>query len=356
MADADAQELAGAPSTAARAAAWPERAGRSLELAFLVVALALLAFSHRAPATRTLSLLFASIVLEALPFMLVGALVGGLVEVFVSRERMAALLPGRTWPAVLLAAGLGLVLPVCECAVVPVVRRLARKGLPLPVAVAYLLGTPVANPIVALSTAVAYQLDWRVVLARTLLGYGIAVSVALAAWRLFRGREVFHPSVAAHGEGGHPGGCCHAGGAAGRPTRWGRLGEALRHAGDDFVGVGKYFVVGAFVAAAAQTFVDRSLLTQVASQPVLAIVLMMGLAVALNLCSEADAFVASSFRGLVPLSAQLAFLLLGPILDLKLLLMYQTLFRRRVILALAVSMLLAVLGVALGLHASGGFP
>jgi uncharacterized protein len=356
LADADVQELPGAPSPATGAAPFAERAGRSLELAFLLVALALLVFSHRAPATRTLSLLFASIVLEALPFMLVGALVGGLVETFVRRERVVALLPGRTWPAVLVAAGLGLALPVCECAVVPVVRRLARKGLPLPVAVAYLLGAPVANPIVALSTAVAYQLDWRVVLARTLLGYGIAVAVGLAAGRLFRGREAFHPSIAAHEAGGHPGGCCHTPGAGEHPTRWGRLGEALRHAGDDFVGVGKYFVVGAFVAAAAQTFVDRSLLAQVASQPVLAIVLMMGLAVALNLCSEADAFVASSFRGLVPLSAQLAFLLLGPILDLKLLLMYQTLFRRRVILALAAGMVLAVLGVALALHASGGFP
>lgn len=341
-----------------------DRATHLLSAAFLVVSLGVLALWHGTVATRTLSLLFASIVLEALPFMLLGALVGGLVEVFVSRERMAALLPRRTWVAVLLAAGMGVILPVCECAVVPVVRRLARKGLPMPVVVAYLLGTPIANPIVAASTAVAYQLDWLVIGARFLLGYGIAVVVALGMWRLFRGREVFDASVAAgddHADRCAEGdGCAHAdqapADAVEPPGFWGRMGRALRHASDDFLSVGQFFVIGAFVAAVAQTFVDHSILSQVTSRPVIAILVMMALAVALNLCSEADAFVASSFRGLVPLSAQMAFLLLGPILDLKLLLMYQTLFRRRVIAALAGAMVVAVLVAALALHASGRFP
>ena len=85
-----------------------------------------------------------------------GALVGGLIEVFVSRTALTRWLPRRTWQAVLLAAGMGLVLPVCECAVIPVTRRLIGKGVPFAVALAYLLAGPIVNPLVAASTAVAY--------------------------------------------------------------------------------------------------------------------------------------------------------------------------------------------------------
>ena len=347
-----------------RAEGWRSHA---VEVLFLVLALATLAFGQRAPAVRTLSLLFSSIILEALPFMLLGALVGGLVETFVSRERMTSLLPRREWLAVLVAAGLGMVFPVCECAVVPVVRRLARKGLPVPAVVAYLLGAPIANPIVAASTAVAYRFDWLVVGSRFVVGYGIAVTIGFLTGRLFRERAVFvealqvaqpHEPCGCSGDRGH--GCDHAQPDAeehghGARRFVGRLGESLRHAADDFIGVGHYFVIGAFVAALAQTFIDRNVFLRVTHQPVTAILLMMVLAVAINLCSEADAFVASSFRGLMPTSAQMAFLLLGPILDLKLLLMYQTLFRRRVIVTLAGIMVVVVLVAALGLHFSGRF-
>ncbi len=337
-----------------------EQQSHLLEVGFLVLAVAVLVLGRRSPAVRTLSLLFSSIVLEALPFMLLGALAGGLVETFVSRERMISLLPRRQWLAVLAAASLGVFFPVCECAVVPVVRRLARKGLPVPAVIAYLLGAPIANPIVAASTAVAYRFDWRIVVSRLALGYAIAVAIGLGAGRLFRGRAVFVEGLH-EGEDGAASCDCAYGEETSEPGAPGiggfgtRLGEAFRHAADDFLGVGHYFVMGAFVAALAQTFIDRGGFLRVAGQPVSAIVLMMALAVAINLCSEADAFVASSFSGLVPVSAQMAFLLLGPILDLKLLLMYQTLFRRRVIAILAGCMVVAVLAAALALHASGRF-
>jgi len=342
------------PETLSPRATWRSHL---LEVGFLVFAVAVLVVGRRSPAVRTLSLLFSSIVLEALPFMLLGAFAGGLVETFVSRERMISLLPRRQWLSVLAAASLGVVFPVCECAVVPVVRRLARKGLPVPAVIAYLLGAPIANPIVAASTAVAYRLDLRVVASRLAAGYAIAVGVGLAAGRLFRDRSVLVDGLQdLREENAESCGCAHGEPGTSSIGRFGaRFGEALRHAADDLLGVGHYFVMGAFVAALAQTFIDRNAFLEVAGQPVAAILLMMALAVAINLCSEADAFVASSFRGLVPLSAQMAFLLLGPILDLKLLLMYQTLFRRRVIAVLAGFMVLAVLAAALAFHASGRF-
>ena len=326
-------------------------AGFWLEAFFLAVAFCFLLAGDSTP-IKTLSLVFVSIVLEAIPFMLLGSIIGGFIEVFISRDRMTSLLPKKGWHAACLAAGMGIIFPVCECAVVPVVRRLARKGLPASAAIAYLLGGPIVNPIVAMSTALAYKLDWTVVALRMIFGYVIAVSVALIIGRLFARQQVFYAGLTnEHAAGDHE--CSHEHHASEEDTHetascgcgsthhhehthvMGKILAAFRHAADDFLSVGHYLIIGAFIAALAQTFIDRKYFLLVSSTPVIPSVLMMFLAILLNLCSEADAFIAASFRNLLPLPAQLAFLLIGPMFDIKLLLMYQKLFQRRVIIALA---------------------
>ncbi len=297
---------------------------------------------------NALATIFASIVLEALPFMLFGAFVGGLIEAFVSRERMASLLPRAPLATICIAAAMGLVFPVCECAVVPVVRRLLGKGLPFSAAVAYLLAGPIVNPIVAASTLLAYGFDWEIAGLRLSFGYVIAVAVAAILGRLFPGRSALRegldslpvPACSCGCEGISLKPFSQVTDAVSTPSAGTRLRHALRHGAADFLGVGHYLIIGAFVAALAQTFVDRSMLLDMLEMPFISVLLMSGLAVALNLCSEADAFIASSFRGLVPLPGQMAFMLTGPMFDLKLLLMYQIIFRKRAILALSVLILL----------------
>lgn len=352
------------------------------ETIFLVATITLFFAGQAMESMRTLSLIFASIVLEAVPFMLLGAVVGGLLETFVSRERITSFLPRKRWKTVLIAAGLGVIFPVCECAIVPIVRRLSRKGLPMAGAVAYLLGGPLANPIVAGSTLVAYKLEWPMMAARFIGGYLIAVAIGLAMDRIFRNRQAFIDDVAKPGaESGtcgcghehhdHDGENCHehehdhqtdqscaCGHHHAAPTGSGFAGKvrsALLHAADDFLGVGHYLVIGAFIAAIAQTYIDRTVFTQIFQIPILSILMMMALAILLNLCSEADAFIAASFRGIMPMSAQLAFLLTGPMFDLKLLLMYQGLFRKRAIAVLATLILVSVAIVSVVIHYSGFF-
>jgi hypothetical protein len=116
------------------------------------------------------------------------------------------------------------------------------------------------------------------------------------------------------------------------------LADAINHAGDDFLQVGQFLVIGAFIAAICQTVIPRHAFLAVAHAPAVAIMIMMGLAVALNLCSGADAFVASSFRSVLPLSAQMGFMVLGPMLDLKLSAMYLSFIKKRAFVALVVLM------------------
>ena len=122
-----------------------------------------------------------------------------------------------------------------------------------------------------------------------------------------------------------------------------KLGLAVSHAAEDFFDIGRFLIIGAFIAAVLQTLVPRHILTSMVGTPVLSILIMMIMAVVLNLCSEADAFVAASFRASrVPVSAQLAFMILGPMLDIKLVIMYLKVFRVRAIAALTALTFLAV--------------
>jgi uncharacterized protein len=330
-----------------------------LESVFVAGAILLLVLGGRSalrPMVGDLAISFVAIMAEALPFMLLGSVVGGLIEVFVPQEWVQRSFGTRTYAAVFIGAALGIPFPVCECAIVPVVRRLLYKGVPLSGALAFLLGGPIVNPIVAGSTWLAYRGDWDMVLVRMVCGYVIAVTVALLVHFRFRHGPVLvedPPSSDAQTCGcGH-----HEHDAHGATHAIARFWAAMQHACDDFFDVGRFLVIGAFVAAFCRTTIGVDMLQDLCATPGLAIVMMMGLAIALNLCSETDAFIAAGFRGAIPESAQMAFMVLGPMLDLKLILMYLTLFRKRVILILSCLTFSAVFAAMMLLHYSrGGLP
>jgi len=308
------------------------RIGLFAQLLFILFTLGLLVFFRDRAQFHTLGIIFVSIVLEALPFMLLGTLIGGFIEVFVSRETITRWLPEGRWWTVFVGAGIGIIFPVCECAIVPVVRRLLHKGVPLSAAIAFLLGGPIVNPLVAASTAVAYFADWSVVVQRMIFGYLIAVVIGLLMGLIFTRAKAVHGEVFSNLFHGNAASISNHGKS---PVLSEKVVLAVSHAAGDFFDIGRFLVIGAFIAAVLQTLIPRQIFAAVVSTPVLAILLMMIMAVALNLCSEADAFVAASFRSsLVPHSAQMAFMILGPMLDIKLILMYLKVFRIRAIAAL----------------------
>jgi len=254
----------------------------------LFAAVLLVVYHTADPETRAalagMFTIFVSIVLEALPFLLLGSLVGGFIEVFVSRERVANILSGRKTTAIFIAAAAGCVFPVCECAIVPVVRRLLRKGVPFPAAVAYLLAGPIVNPLVAASTAVAYKGDMTVVALRVGLGYAVAVTVALVLGRFFPGHDGVRPEVFKGEE--DEASCCHGSShSKTSPTPLGRLLEALTHGADDTLAVGRFLIIGALFAGVLRGLVAQdALMAGVAANPFTAVGVMMVLAVVLNLC------------------------------------------------------------------------
>jgi uncharacterized protein len=263
-------------------------------------------------------IVFGSLVVQAMPFVLIGAFASAAIEVFVpvnALERVAGLPRPLQLPAAALA---GLAFPICECGSVPVARRLAARGLTPSAAVTFMLAAPVLNPVVIASTFVAYRTRsslWTMVIGRFALGMLVAIVVGWVLGSRSKD-EVLRPrSEETHAvlvEPGPP------------EARWRRF---FLHTGNDFLFMGRYLLVGAAAAAMVQTFLPASLVSRVAGTPVLDIAVMMGLATVLSLCSESDAFVAASFVQFGP-AAQLAFLVSGPMIDLKLGALYAGTFRK----------------------------
>lgn len=260
-----------------------------------------------------------SILLEAFPFVLVGAILSGVIEVLVPPEALARLVPRNRAARLAVAPLLGIIFPVCECGVIPVVRRLIRKGLPLDMAVAYLLAGPILNPVVLASTAMAFAGRDEMIampLARAIGGYVAAVIVGLLVARWVRPP----PAAPTLDHDAHNSAC--------GPSALGRI---VHHVVHDFLLLGGYLLLGSLLAAMVQAYVPRTLIVSLGTRPVVSTAGMMALAFTLNLCSEADAFVAASFTQF-SFAAKLGFLLLGPMLDIKLVAMYLGALPRRVLL------------------------
>jgi uncharacterized membrane protein YraQ (UPF0718 family) len=312
----------------------------------------------------TLILVFTSIIYEALPFIVLGVLLAGLLEEFVPQQAVSRVIPSNRFLAILLGCLLGIVFPMCECGIVVVMRRLLRKGLPLGVCVSYMLAGPIINVVVISSTYVAFNTPdpamsifggpTNVVLLRVGLGFIVAFNVGLLVnWLHARegNANLLAPVVmrglteALEQEEGETG-----------PKRWRqRLANISTTALNDFVDIMAFLILGALLATAGRVLLSGSNIESVfRDQPAVAILFMMGIAILFCLCSEADAFVAANFPGYWPASSKLAFLVLGPMLDLKLVLMYTRVFRPRLIYTIVSAVVIQVFLLTLAVHYVGG--
>lgn len=293
-----------------------------------------------------------SIVLEAAPFLLLGSLLSALIHVFVGEDALSRIGRGSLPRQILIGLGAGFLLPTCECGVVPVVRGLLRRGMPPGAAIPFMLAAPVLNPVSLAATWVAFRGDIWMVLGRAAL---VAVPAAALGFVLggdkmnARGQDLLRLSLdMAPADGEHGCGCgC---GQAHAATLPGKLFDVLRVAGREFLDMGQFLILGAALAGLMKMLLPQEWLAALSGNIFTAVPAMMLLAVVMSICSEADAFVAASLS-MFPRPALLAFLALGPMLDLKLLPAYLTVFKRRpaLVIILAPAAMVLILCLSLGL-------
>jgi uncharacterized membrane protein YraQ (UPF0718 family) len=261
---------------------------------------------------RTGSTIFVAVCVQAMPFLVLGALVSGAIAAFVPARLLRAVLPRNETAAVGVAGLAGMALPGCECASVPVARRLMRQGVPVPAALTFLLAAPAVNPVVLVATAVAFPTTPLMVPARFLGSLLTALAMGWLWSRTGRTEWIAERSRTVHTEHN------------GRPA----LLVFVETARTDLVEAGGYLVLGAAAAAALHVVVPQSWFTVVGRNVLIGVPVMAALAVVLALCSEADAFVAASLSAL-PLLPRLVFLVVGPAADVKLIALQAGAFGRK---------------------------
>ncbi len=306
---------------------------------------------------QTFKIIFLSIILEALPFLLIGVLISAFLQAFVSDKLIQKLTPRNPIAGVIFGSLLGIVLPLCECGMIPIVRRLIRKGLPAYIGIIYIVAGPIINPIVFGATFAAFRTNRDLAYSRFYLAFLVSVSLGFVLY-YFMKKSPLKPEQqnqqilqahhhVRHGHDHHEHDHEH-GGHERHEHKQGsgilkKLSDIPAHSAEEFFDMGKYLILGSLITALLQTLVSRASFAAVADQELLSHLFMMGFAYALSLCSTSDAFVAASFNNMFPPAALLSFLVFGPMLDLKNTLMMLAVFRKRFVLKFSLLIALLVL-------------
>ncbi|EOS8057003.1 permease [Enterococcus hirae] len=310
-------------------------------------------FSFIPNSVLQMSTIFLSIVIEALPFVLLGCLISGALQVFLTPERVKRWLPDNRFLSILTGSVLGFFFPSCECGIVPIVHQFVKKGVPVHTAFAFMLTAPIINPIVIFSTFIAFGNSWEMAGWRMVGSFVVALIIGI--WLAYFQKESVlktkiqqtidhnhHHNDHTHGTNKH------------EEVKIGRIkqlsqqtGHVLTHSIDEFFDTGRYLIVGGLIAASMQTYLPTRVMLTLGSTKLLAIIIMLLLAFTMSLCSEADAFIGSSLLSLFGTAPVVAFLVFGPMVDIKNLLMMKRYFNGRFILMLIGLIAVSVIGFTL---------
>jgi len=280
-----------------------------------------------------------SVVVESLPFVVLGIVLSIIVEVWVPAGALELVLPRRPLPRRAVISLIGMLFPVCECGNVPLARGLMLRGFSPAEATTFLVAAPILNPLVIVSTAQAFGWTGAILPVRILGGFVLA---NLVGWIVAGHRAPSDLLVPAFDDR------CRVEASATRArSRWP---ESAAHFGAEAATIMPALFVGAAVAAAIQVAVPRSALVAIGSNPVLSVVAMMLLAMTISLCSNVDAFFALSFSSTFLSGSITAFLLIGPIIDVKMIALLRTTFRTRFLVLLAVVCVVFAAAVGWGMN------
>ena len=310
---------------------------------------------------RDIAIYFTTIMLEAIPFLLLGALISAIIEEFVSEERISKMIPKNRVLGSLVGIFLGLFIPACDCAVIPIAMRLKKKKVPTNVIVSFMLASPIISPVVLLSTFFAFGETEKMLLFgfempklfvyRTIFGVLVALVVgiildiickdAVLKEEIYEHHHHHHDHEHIHTCNHHHEGCsCSNHEKETGPI--GRVKNIINIMYGDFMGIISYMAVGALLAATMQILLPISNIGGIVQNKYISTFIMMLLAFALSLCSTSDAFIARTFMNSLSKNSILAFILLGPMIDIKNTILLNKSFNKKFVIVLIASIFITV--------------
>ena len=272
---------------------------------------------------KDISIIFTSIFFESLPFLILGAVISSIIETYVSNETMAKIIPKNKVLGSIVGIFLGFFLPACDCAVIPVSKRLLKKKVPINVAVSFMLASPIINPVVLLSTYYAfYKTNPEIFWYRLIFGIVIALIIGVITGIAFKDKRVIKNEILeeddddccceCHHDHEHEHDHHHH-----KHTLKGDFLSICKHTANDFFEVVKYLMFGALLASLVQVMLPRNILLVFDNNQILSILVLMIFAYLISLCSTSDSFIGKSLLSSFSKGSIMAYLLLGPMIDVK---------------------------------------
>ncbi len=267
---------------------------------------------------QDISIIFTSVLLEALPFIILGVLLSAIIQEFVPDTFFRKYTPKNPFLASAFGLLMAFFIPACDCAIIPVSTRLLKKGVPLNVCVTFMLASPIINPVVIFSTSYAFGYVFpNMILYRTIFGTLIALIVGFLMSMVNKKSEILNLYTQRMNVDDMPLCTCGFDRKVGKVTMSERIYSIIYNAKEEFLSIIKYMIIGILLASIAQVFVYNTTISSITQNNTLQIVIMMLFAFFIALCSTADSFVAKTFLNQMSNNSILAFLLLGPMLDIK---------------------------------------
>ena len=315
--------------------------------------------------------LFISLLVEAIPFLLLGVLLSSFLLLLVDEKKLIPKLPQNPLLGALVGSCIGFLFPVCECGNVPVARRLLLQGVSPAVAIAFLLAAPTINPVVIWSTWVAFNGQPQIVILRIVFSLVIAVVIGCLFSLQKDARELLQPRLVKRlnfllderqnlqispEKEGETSTLLQGGtfliGESQQPLnidrsllaetsnltrtknskkRWQQF---VNNVIQELQELGGVLVIGSAIAATIQVFVPRDIVFTLGQDNITSILAMMLLAAIVSICSTVDSFFALSFVSTFTSGSILAFLVFGPTIDIKALGLMLSIFKTKVIVYL----------------------
>lgn len=256
---------------------------------------------------KNISIIFTSIFFESLPFLLLGSLISSVIETYISNETLSKIIPKNKIIGSIVGIILGFFLPACDCAVIPVSKRLIKKKVPLNTAVSFMLASPIINPVVLLSTYYAfYKTNPEIFYYRIIFGILIALIIGIIIGIIYKDKTIIINDDNCD---------CHINNE--KHTIKNDIKHIIKHTTIDLFEVIKYLIIGALIASLFQVIIPRDVLQTFKESKILSILTLMLFAYLISLCSTSDSFVGKTFIQSFTKESVIAYLLLGPMIDIK---------------------------------------
>lgn len=275
--------------------------------------------------------IFQGILIEAIPFLLLGVIASAFVHIYVKSETLIKLIPQSRWGSILVGPMMGFLFPVCECGNIPLARRMIKKGIPIHTVVAFLFAAPVFNPVVILATYAAFANQPMVVVWRVVLSLIIAMIVSWAVSWVKNKEELLTPGMLEVKDDHQDCEC--------KPnikTKEKKFSAFTSSIVREFLELGALLVLGALIASFTQALIPREWIAELGQGPIMSIVAMMLMAALISICSNVDAFFVLSYVNTFSMGSIMAFLVFGPMIDIKVFIMLPKIFRLKVIIYITI--------------------